>query len=71
LDWCNEILRRPLPKSGNNPSFAGIMRAKSAASQTVLTLVGRVNDQELRKRALDRLPDLLKIIQDEEMKSLN
>jgi len=47
------------------------MRAKSAASQTVLTLVGRVNDQELRKRALDRLPDLLKIIQDEELKALN
>jgi hypothetical protein len=64
-------LRRPLPKSGNDPTFAGVMRAKSAASQTVLTLVSRVNDQELRKRALDRLPELLRIIQDEEMKSVN
>jgi len=64
-------LQRPLPRSGNDPTFAGIVRAKSAAAQTVLTLVGRVNDQELRKRALDRLPDLLKIIQQEELKAVN
>jgi hypothetical protein len=65
LDWCIEALKMPLMKEDEN--FAAIIRAKSNASNTVLTLVARVNEAELRKRVMDRMPELLKLIQAEEM----
>jgi hypothetical protein len=65
LDWCIEALKMPLKKDDEN--FAAIIRAKSNASNTVLTLVARVNEAELRKRVMDRMPELLKLIQAEEM----
>ena len=65
LDWCIEALQMPLKKDDDN--FAAIIRAKSNASNTVLTLVARVNEAELRKKVMDRMPELLKLIRAEEM----
>lgn len=53
--------------STDDENFAAIIRAKSNASNTVLTLVARVNEAELRKRVMDRMPELLRLIKDEEM----
>jgi hypothetical protein len=47
-------------------AFASVVRAKGQASQTVLTMVARTNDTQLKKQALGRLPELLKLIQEEE-----
>ena len=51
----------------DDDNFAAIIRAKSNASNTVLTLVARVNEAELRKKVMDRMPELLKLIRAEEM----
>lgn len=47
-------------------AFASVVRAKGQASQTVLTMVARTNDTQLKKQALGKLPELLKLIQEEE-----
>jgi hypothetical protein len=49
-------------------SFSSVMRAKGQAAQTALTLLARSNDTQLKRQALGKLPELLRIIQDEESK---
>ena len=65
LDWCLEILKAKLPPDDTD-AFASVVRAKGQASQTVLTMVARTNDTQLKKQALGKLPELLKLIQEEE-----
>lgn len=48
--------------------FGAITRAKSHASQTVLTTLLRVNEMRLKRQALGRLPELLRRIKEEEAK---
>lgn len=48
--------------------FATVVRAKGQASQTALTMLARTNETMFKKQALGKLPELLKIIQDEEGK---
>ena len=40
-----------------------MLRAKGQAAQSVLTLVARVNEAQLTKQTLGRLPELLRAIQ--------
>jgi hypothetical protein len=58
-------LRTSLPPDDTD-AFASVVRAKGQASQTVKMLAARIDDNELKKRALDRLPELLRLIQEEE-----
>jgi hypothetical protein len=54
-----------LPKQ-NSLGFPSIVRAKSHAAQTVLAMLARTNEAQLKKQALSRLPELLRLIQDED-----
>ena len=65
LDWDLEILEADLPPNDTD-AFASVVRAKGQASQTVKMLAARIDDNELKKQALGRLPELLKLIQEEE-----
>lgn len=69
LDWDLQILRTSLPPDDTD-AFASVVRAKGQASQTVKMLAARIDDNELKKRALDRLPELLRLIQEEEKHKL-
>jgi hypothetical protein len=51
-------------------AFASVMRAKSNAANTALTLAARVNDAQLKRQALGKLPEILKLIQDEEKRGI-
>jgi hypothetical protein len=62
-----QILRRDLPEE-ESEGFASVVRAKSHAAQTVLTMQARTNEMLLKKQALDKLPDLLRLIRDEEQR---
>jgi len=48
--------------------FASVVRAKGQASQTVLTMLARTNETQFKRQALGKLPELLKIIQEEQGK---
>lgn len=67
LDWCVQVMGMKLP-SQDSEAFASVVRAKTHTSQTVLTLLARTNEMQLKQQALGKLPELLKIIQDEEQK---
>jgi hypothetical protein len=69
LDWDLQILKANLPPDDTD-AFASVVRAKGQASQTVKMLAARIDDNELKKRALDRLPELLRLIQEEEKHKL-
>jgi hypothetical protein len=65
LKHCIDILNMKYPNQ-KSQAFAAVMRAKSHASNTALTLAARIDETHLKRQQLGRLPDLLKIIQDEE-----
>jgi len=46
--------------------FNTLLRAKGVASQTVLTMMARTNDTQLKRQTLNQLPDLLRLIREEE-----
>ena len=48
--------------------FPALLRGVIAAAQTVLTTAVKVDENRLRATAIDKMPDLLRIIHDEEMK---
>ena len=50
----------------NMAMVSTLLRAKGIASQTVLTMLMRTNEQQLKKQQLNQLPALLKMIRDEE-----
>jgi hypothetical protein len=54
----------------NSPAFGAVMRSKSHAANTALTLAARVNDANLKERTLDKLSELVDIIKDEERRRL-
>ncbi len=67
LDWCDQILRHPLP-SKDDEAFGTIARAKGVAAQTGLHTLMRVNEMRLKRQALGKLPELLRRIREEEKK---
>ena len=67
LDWCDEILRYPLPDR-DDEAFGTIARAKGVAAQTGLHTLMRVNEMRLKRAALGKLPELLRRIREEEKK---
>ncbi len=67
LDWCDEILRYPLPDR-DDEAFGTIARAKGVAAQTGLTTLVRVNEMRLKRAALGKLPELLRRIREEQQK---
>ena len=58
LDWCDEILRYPLPDQ-DHEAFGTIARAKGVAAQTGLHTLMRVNEMRLKRAALGKLLTLL------------
>jgi len=61
------VLKRDLPAEDSG-AFPAVMRAKSHASNTALTLAARVDETNLKRQTLDRLSELVEIIRTEEMK---
>lgn len=54
-----------LPRQ-KSEAFPAVLRAKSHASNTVLTLAARVDETKLKRQALDKLSELVEIIKNEE-----
>ena len=67
LNKADEILDLPLP-SADHASFGAVLRAQNAAANTVLTTQVRVDENRLRSATIDRLPELLQILAEEEIK---
>lgn len=42
------------------------MRAKGVSSQVILTMLMRTNEQQLKRRQIDQLPELIRMIKSEE-----
>ena len=71
LDWCIDILKRDIPVywiRGETEQPQSILRAKGVASQIILTMLMRTNEQQLKRRQIDQLPDLIRLIKSEEKK---
>lgn len=69
FDWCIEVLKWRVPHKMNRDNMAWVSmvtRCKGIASQTILTMLARTNDQQLRRQQLNQLPELLALIRDEE-----
>jgi hypothetical protein len=67
MDYCVDTLRMPLPRQ-KSEAFPAVLRAKSHASNTVLTLAARINDADLKRQTLDKLSELVEIIKQEDRK---
>lgn len=65
LDFCNEILAMPMPEVYHK-QYPTIMRAKTAASQTVLMMVAKTDENQLRRAQNTELSQLLKRVMEEE-----
>lgn len=61
----DEILGLPLPQDAN---FGAVLRAQTAAANTVINAQIKVDENKLRRQTIDRLPEMLRVIQDEEKK---
>jgi hypothetical protein len=64
LSKANEILDLPLdPERTHYPSE---LRARTAIINTTLTTQARVGEAELHRETIDRLPEIIRLIQAEE-----
>jgi hypothetical protein len=66
LNKADEILDLPLP-SADHASFGAVLRAQCSATNTVLNTQTKVDENQLRRGVADRLPELLKILAEEEI----
>lgn len=57
-----------MPLDPGDENFGTILRAKGQASTTLINAQLRVDENRLRRRTLDKLPELLAIILEEEKK---
>lgn len=55
-----------LPARREKEAFAAILTSKDRASQTILTLVARSNENKLKRQAVDKMSELIRLIQAEE-----
>jgi hypothetical protein len=67
IDKTDQILDLPLPDP-DTASFGAVLRAQTASATTVLNTQVRVDENRLRKQRIDRLPEILQIIKEEEEK---
>ena len=67
LNKADEILDLPLP-SADHASFGAVLRAQNAAANTVLNTQTKVDENRLRVGVVDKLPELLEILREEEIK---
>lgn len=65
ISKTDEILSLRLPEDTN---FGAVLRAQTAAANTVINAQIKVGENTLRRQAVDRLPELLRLIQEEELK---
>jgi hypothetical protein len=61
VDKLEEIMGLPLNK--DDPRFAGVLRAQTSAANTALTVQAKVDETALRRQAVDRLPELLRLME--------
>jgi hypothetical protein len=66
IDKADQILDLPLP-SADHASFGAVLRAQNAAINSALTTQARVDENRLRAGVVDKLPELLKILAEEEI----
>ena len=61
---ADEILELDLVQADCGPdgSFGPTVRAQTSVISTILSTQAKVDENRLRKRAADKLPDLLKIV---------
>jgi hypothetical protein len=67
IDKADEILDLPLPNP-DSESFGAVLRAQNAAANTVLNTQVKVDEHSLRRQTIDKLPELVRIIREEELK---
>ena len=63
LKNLRDILTAPLDFEDNS-----LLRAKNAAANTVLSTQVKVDENRLRSAAVDKLPELLEILREEQVK---
>jgi hypothetical protein len=66
IEKADQILDLPLP-SADHANFGAVLRAQNAAANTILNTQIRVDENCLRAHVVDRLPELLKILAEEEI----
>lgn len=60
VDKLDAIMELPLDPT--HPSFGSVLRAQTTAANTALSTQSRVDDMALRRAAIDRLPEILKLV---------
>jgi hypothetical protein len=66
IEKTDEILDLPLPSS-DHPTFGAVLRAQNAAANTVLNTQTKVDENRLRATAVNKLPELLEILKEEQI----
>lgn len=67
IDTQEKILLLPLPDNADD-SFAAVLRAQNAAAATILATQVKVDENRLRKAAIDLLPEIIRVAREEEQK---
>jgi hypothetical protein len=62
VDKLEEIMAIPLDPAQSQ--FPSLLRAQTAAANTALTVQSRVDETSLRRASVDRLPELLKLVEE-------
>jgi hypothetical protein len=62
LEVAEEILAEPVDYG--DPDQSALVRAKTSVITTSLSTQAKVDETRLRRQTLDRLPDLLKLVED-------
>jgi hypothetical protein len=60
VDKLDQIMELPLDPA--HRAFAGVLRAQTTAANTALTVQAKVDDLALRRAAVDRMPEILKMV---------
>jgi hypothetical protein len=66
VDKLQEIMELPLDP--DHSAFAGVLRAQTTAANAALTVQVRVDDMALRRQAINRMPEILKLVAEVERK---
>ena len=67
LNKADEILDLPLP-SADHASFGAVLRAQNAVINSALSTQVKVDENRLRAGVVNKLPELLEILREEEIK---
>ena len=63
LNTAEDILDEPLDNA-DEETFGPVLRAKTSVITSVLTTQAKVDETRLRRQSLDRLPALLKLVEE-------